>query len=185
MTEAEMDWVPVIEIADKVSREIAEKWSVVEADDVKQEIMVHLLEERHIVARVADDTDLVRKICWNAGRRFASKERAHYDLMDDQYWYTPDEVRTALRSFTYTDEEIGQVIGKRDDLVRARISDNIVTARADASKGMSKLSEAYRKVAMRVFVYGLPPKDDNERRAAYRAADSLTQIMNRNIRTGR
>lgn len=181
----QFDWEPVIEIADKVSREIAEKWSVVEADDVKQEIMVHLLEERHVVARVADDTDLLRKICWNAGRRFAAKERNHYDLMDDQYWYTPDEVRTALRSFVYSDEEIGQVIGKKDDLTRARISDNIVTARVDASKGIQKLSEGYKEVIQRVFIYGLPPRDDNERRASYRAVDALTKVMNRNVRTGR
>jgi hypothetical protein len=181
----EFDWEPIIEIADKVSREIAEKWSVVEADDVKQEIMVHLLEEKHIVIRVADDTDMLRKICWNAGKRFAAKERLHFDLMDDQYFYTPEEARTALKSFVYSDEEIGQVIGKKDDLTKTRISDNIITARTDASKGLQKLTKGYQEAVLRVFVYGLPPKDDNERRAAYRAVDSLTQIMNRSIRTGR
>jgi hypothetical protein len=183
--EVEFDWEPIIGIADKVSREIAEKWSVVEADDVKQEIMVHLLNERHITEQYADDEDIIRKICWNAGKRFAAKERSYYDLMDDQYWYTPDEVRQALRSFVHSDEEIGQVIGKRDDLTKSVISDNIITARVDASKGIQKLTKAYQTVVHRVFICGLPPRDDNERRAAYRAVDSLTRIMNRNIRTGR
>jgi hypothetical protein len=181
----QFDWEPIIAIAGKVAYEISEKWSVVEADDVKQEIMVHLLQERHIIEKHKDDTDLLRKICWNAGRRYAARERNHYDLMDDQYFYTPDEVRIALRSFVYSDEEIGQVIGKKDDLTQARISDNIITARMDASKGIQKLSQGYKEVVQRVFIYGLPPKDDNERRASYRAVDSLTQIMNRNIRTGR
>lgn len=184
MTE-EFDWEPIIEIAGKVAWEIAEKWSVVEADDVKQEILEHLLRERKNLAPHFGDEEFVRKVCWTAGKRFAAKERSHYDLMDDQYWYTPDEVRTALRSFVYSDEQIGQVIGKKDDLTRARISDNIVTARADASKGLKKLSPGYQEVVERVFVCGLPPKDENERRAAYRAVDSLAQIMNRNIRTGR
>jgi DNA-directed RNA polymerase specialized sigma24 family protein len=185
VTKTEFDWEPVIEIAGKVAYEIAEKWSVVEADDVKQEIMVHLLEERERLAPHFGDTDFLRKVCWTAGKRFAAKERNHYDLMDDQYFYTPDEVRIALRSFVYSDEEIGQVIGKKDDLTQAKISDNIVTARIDAQKGLHKLSEGYKAVVERVFIYGLPPRDANERRASYRAVDSLTQIMNRNIRTGR
>ncbi|MET9816909.1 hypothetical protein [Streptomyces sp. NPDC006355] len=181
----EFDWEPIIEIAGKVSREIAEKWSVVEADDVKQEILEHLLRERKNIAPHVEDEDFIRKACWTAGRRYAARERSHYDLMDDQYFYTPEEVRIALRSFVHSDEEIGQVIGKKDDLTKAVISDNIITARMDASKGIQKLSQGYKEVVQRVFIYGLPPKDDNERRASYRAVDSLTQIMNRNIRTGR
>jgi hypothetical protein len=181
----EFDWEPVIEIAGKVAAEIAEKWSVVEADDVKQEIMLHLLGERERLAEHFADTDFIRKVCWVAGKRYAAKERSHYDLMDDQYWYTPEEVRLALRSFVYGDEQIGQVIGKQDDLTRSRISDNIVSARADASKGLEKLSRGYQEAINKVFIFGLPPADENERRAAYRAVDSLTQIMNRNVRTGR
>lgn len=184
MTE-EFDWTPVIDTADKVARDIAEKWSVVDADDVKQEILTYLLENRREVPEYARDEELLRKICWTAGKRFASKERDHYDLMDDQYWYTPDEVRIALKSFVYSDEELGQVIGKKDDLVRSRISDNIVTARIDATKGLGKLSEGQQAAVQRVFVFGLPPRDETERRTAYRAVDALTQIMNRNIRTGR
>jgi hypothetical protein len=181
----EFDWEPVIEIAGKVAWEIAEKWSVVEADDVKQEILEHILREREKLSEHLGDEEFVRKACMVAGKRFAAKERAHYDLMDDQYWYTPSEVRVALRSFVHSDEDIGQVMGKKDDLTKAVISDNIVTARADADKGLMKLSQGYRDAVNKVFVYGIPPESENERRAAYRAVDSLTAIMNRNIRTGR
>ncbi|MFJ3084404.1 hypothetical protein ACIPJG_32260 [Streptomyces halstedii] len=185
MSDEFMDWEPLIEIAGKVAYEISEKWSVVEVDDVKQEILEHLLRERKNIAPHANDEEFVRKVCWTAGKRYAAKERAHYDLMDDQYWYTPDEVRIALKSFIYSDEEIGEVIGKKDDLTKMVISDNIITARTDASKAMAKLSEGYQEAVQRVWVFGLPPKDENERRAAYRALDSLTQVMNRNVRTGR
>lgn len=184
MTE-QFDWEPLIEIAGKVAWEIAEKWQVVEADDVKQEILEHLFRERKNITPHAHDEEFLRKVCWTAGKRFAAKERAHYDLMDDQYWYTPEEVRIALRSVVLSDEDIGKVIGKKDDLVRARITDNIVTARADVDKALPKLSVGYQKAVQKVFTWGLPAKDENERRAAYRAVDALTQIMNRNIRTGR
>ena len=181
----QLDWEPIIEVAGKVAYEIADKWSVVEADDVKQEILTYLLENRDRTEGFAADTDFLRRVCWTVGKRYASKERSYYDLVDDQYFYTPGEVRLALRSFVYSDEEIGQVIGKKDDLTRSRISDNIITARVDAQRGLRKLNDGYQKAVQRVFILGLPPKDENERRTAYRAVDALTQIMNRNIRTGR
>ncbi|MFE8916843.1 hypothetical protein [Streptomyces globisporus] len=184
MTE-EFDWEPLIETAGKVAGQIAEKWSVVEADDVKQEILEYLLRMRKALADHVHDEDFIYRVCMVAGKRYASKERGHYDLMDDQYWYTPDEVRIALKSFVYSDEEIGQVIGKKDDLTRSLISDNITSARTDATKAMGKLTQGQREAVQRLFVFGLPPKDENQRRAAYRAVDSLTQVMNRNVRTGR
>ncbi|MCX4554109.1 hypothetical protein [Streptomyces sp. NBC_01500] len=185
MSESEIDWVPLIEIAGKVACEIADKWSVVEADDVKQEILTHLMTEKHILSRYTDDEALLRKVCWNAGKRYAAKERNHFDLMDDQYYYTPEEVRVALRSFTYTDDEIGQLMGKEDDLTRCRISDNILTARTDASKAIPKLNDRHQEALQRVFIYGIPARDQSEERAAYRAVDTLAKIMNRNARTGR
>ncbi|MFJ9900275.1 hypothetical protein ACIQPR_43795 [Streptomyces sp. NPDC091280] len=180
---AELDWERLGELAGRVAREIAGKWAIVEADDVKQEILVHALEERHILARHQHDEELVRKIFWTSGRRYAAKERAYRDLMDDQYYYTPEEVRGVLRSFIYTDDEIGQSIGKKDDLTRCTVADNILSARMDASKAINKLSPDYRDLLMRQFVYGLPPQDDAEQRRGYRAVDALALAMNRHLRT--
>jgi DNA-directed RNA polymerase specialized sigma24 family protein len=182
---SELDWDRLSDLADKVAREIAQKWVIVEADDVKQEILLHAVEEKHIIAQYQGDEDLLRRIFYNAGRRYASKERAHLDLMDDQYYYTPDEVRTVMRSFIYTDEEISSQIGKKDDLTRCTIADNIVSARVDASNGLQRINPSYRELIMRQYVYGLPAADDAERRRGYRAIDALALEMNRNIRTGR
>jgi hypothetical protein len=38
---------------------------------------------------------------------------------------------------------------------------------------------------MRLFVYGLTPDSETDRKRGYRAIDALTAEMNRNIRTGR
>jgi DNA-directed RNA polymerase specialized sigma24 family protein len=182
---AELDWERLGELAGKVAREIAGKWAVVEADDVKQEILVHALEERHVIERYQHDEDLMRKIFWNAGRRYAAKERAYRDLMDDQYYYTPEEVRGVLRSFIYTDSEVGEQMGKKDDLTRCTVADNIMSARMDASKSLNKLSKDYRELVLRHFVYGLPPADEAEKRRGYRAVDALALAMNRHIRTSK
>lgn len=182
---SEVDWATIVPLVDKVSREIAGKWPIVETDDVKQEILLHAYEEKHLIANYQGDTDLLRKIFWNAGRRYAAKERAHLDLMDDQYFYTPDEVRGVMRTFIYTDAEASQQIGKKDDLTRCVITDNILSARLDAEKGFKYLSWDYQELILRHYVYGLPHADDADRKRGYRAIDALTAEMNRNIRTER
>ncbi|NEE41215.1 hypothetical protein G3M53_89615 [Streptomyces sp. SID7982] len=181
----EIDWVALEPLAEKVAREIAGKWPIVEKDDVKQEILLHAYQEKHLIAQYQGDKETLRKVFWNAGRRYAAMERAHLDLMDDQYFYTPDEVRGVMRSFIYTDAEVSQQIGKKDDLTRCVITDNIASARMDAETAIQRLNRAYQEVIMRLFVYGLPHIDETERKRGYRAIDALTAEMNRNIRTGR
>ncbi|MFD4646300.1 hypothetical protein ACFRJ3_34745 [Streptomyces sp. NPDC056696] len=181
----EIDWEALEPLAEKVAREIAGKWQIVEVDDVKQEILLHAYSEKHLIAQYQGNTETLRKIFWNAGRRYAAKERAYLDLMDDQYFYTPDEVRGVMRSFIYTDAEVSEQIGKKDDLTRCVITDNILSARLDAEKGIKRLNRDYQEVIMRLFVYGLTPDNDTDRKRGYRAIDALTAEMNRNIRTGR
>lgn len=181
----EINWEALDSLAEKIAYEITAKWQIVEADDVKQEIMFHVVKEKHIIAQYQGNDEVLRKIFWNAGRRYAAKERAYLDLMDDQYHYTPDEVRGVMRSFVYTDTEVTEQIGKKDDLTRCTITDNILSARMDAEKAIKRLNKDYQEVVMRLFVYGLPWKDETDRKRGYRAIDALTAEMNRNIRTGR
>jgi DNA-directed RNA polymerase specialized sigma24 family protein len=181
----EIDWEALEPLAEKVAREIAGKWQIVEADDVKQEILLHAYSEKHLIAEYQGNTEILRKVFWNAGRRYAAKERAYLDLMDDQYFYTPDEVRGVMRSFIYTDAEVSEQIGKKDDLTRCVITDNILSARLDAEKGIKRLNRDYQEVIMRLFVYGLTADNETDRKRGYRAIDALTAEMNRNIRTGR
>lgn len=181
----EIDWEALDSLAEKIAQEITSKWQIVEANDVKQEIMLHAVEEQHIISQYQGNEEILRKIFWNAGRRYAARERAYLDLMDDQYHYTPDEVRGVMRSFVYTDSEVAQQIGKKDDLTRCVITDNILSARLDAEKAIQRLSRDYQDAIMRIFVYGMAPANDNDRKRGYRAIDALTAEMNRGIRTGR
>ncbi|MBD0739859.1 hypothetical protein BGM09_10565 [Streptomyces sp. CBMA29] len=180
----EMDWERVNGIAQRVARDLAAKWEVVEVDDVHQEIMLHIAEQAEYIGPKSGDDEFVRKVCWKAGKSYASKEQNYRDLTDDRYYYTPDEARTVLKSFIYTDEEISSVIGREDDLSRCRITDNITSARIDASAGLQKLTDRYREVLLRVHVYGMPVRNDAERKMCNRAVDALAIAMNRNYRKG-
>jgi hypothetical protein len=90
-----------------------------------------------------------------------------------------------MRSFVYTDSEVAQQIGKKDDLTRCVITDNILSARMDAEKAIRRLNKDYQEAIMRQFVYGMSPVNDADKKRGYRAIDTLALEMNRNIRRGR
>ncbi|MFJ7907525.1 hypothetical protein [Kitasatospora sp. NPDC096204] len=178
-----MNWEKVNEISRKVAGELARKWPVVEVDDVHQEIMLHMMEQRSHLEQRADDSDFLRQVAWRAAKSYASREQMQKDLMDGQYFYTPDEVRMTLKSFVYTDEEIGEMIGRKDDLTQCRISDNITSARIDAGAAMRKLKPEYREAITRTYIYGLPPASSGESKTAQRGVDALAVAMNSHIRS--
>ncbi|MFI2909434.1 hypothetical protein ACG2OD_14410 [Streptomyces sp. PDY-4] len=177
----EIDWAHVADIADKTARNIASAWSVVEKDDVKQAILLHAYERRTLIEKHYED-GFLWQFCRKAGTQYASKERDARDVEDGNYYYTPDEAKAALATFIYSDDELGQMLGKEDDLLSCRITDNLVSARLDASLALNRLSKGQRAILMRRYVFGLPPKDDTERKASNRGLDALARQMNRDLR---
>ncbi|MER6086560.1 hypothetical protein [Streptomyces bluensis] len=177
----EIDWAHVADIADKTARSIASSWSVVEKDDVKQAILLHAYERRTLIEKNYTDSFLWQ-FCKKAGTQYASKERDARDVEDGNYYYTPDEAKLALATFVYSDDELGQMLGREDDLLSCRITDNLVSARLDASLALNRLPARQREVLTRRYVYGIPPKDDTERKASNRGLDALARQMNRDLR---
>ncbi|MES9589986.1 hypothetical protein ABWK57_14160 [Streptomyces sp. NPDC094045] len=182
---AELDWAYLADLADKVAYNISQKWSIVEKDDVKQEVLLHAYEHRPAIEANYGSEDFLWKIFNKAGTQYASKERNYYDLQDDTYYYTPDEAKAALRTFLYTDEELGQMVGKKDDLLSSRVTDNLVSARMDAAASLKKLPERYQQLLLTRHVYGLPVPEQSDRQALSRAVVALAQAMNRTIRTAK
>ncbi|EGJ73581.1 hypothetical protein STTU_0792 [Streptomyces sp. Tu6071] len=178
-----MDWENLSALADRVAANIAREWGVVEKDDVKQEILAHAYEHRKAIEAVYPDEAFIWKIFRKAGHQYASRERDARDLLDDQYYYTPDEAKQALQSFVYTDEEIGALMGREDDLTRARVSDNISSARLDAETGLRRLPERYRGLLERHYVEGIPLTNRADSVACSRALIALSKAMNRQIRS--
>lgn len=181
--DVELDWEYLAGLADKVAHGIAQKWSVVEKDDVKQEILLHAYTQRPAIEANYTNESFLWKIFQKSGTQYASRERNYRDLLDDQYYYTPDEAKAALSTFLYTDEELGEMIGRKDDLLKARVTDNLVSARIDAGAALNKLNDRYKNLLLRRFVYGLPIAEQADRMALSRAVVALAQAMNRNLRT--
>ncbi|GGW89291.1 hypothetical protein [Streptomyces noursei] len=182
-TTVELDWAYLSKLADKVAHNIASGWAIVERDDVKQEILTHAYECRSTIEKHYDREDFLWKLFKKAGVQYASRERDYRDLLDDQYYYTPDEAKQALQSFLYTDEELGELLGRRDDLLRCDITDALMSARMDAQAAIKRLSERQQSLLMRRYVYGLPISNNADEVALSRAVVALARQMNRVLRT--
>jgi len=178
----QVDWAEMAEVADKVARSISSNWAIVEKDDVKQQILLNAYERRTTLEEHWGDGAFVYAFCRKVGNQYASAERDGMDLLDGRYYYTPAEVRKALATFVYSDDELGGMLGQEDDLLRCRITDNIMSARMDASMALNRLPKHTRAVLLKRYVYGLPAADDSERKAANRAVDALARQMNRDLR---
>lgn len=178
----QIDWAYMADLADRVARSIALKWSVVEKDDVKQHILLNAYERRKSIEENWGDEVFLHGFCRKVGTQYASAERDARDLLDGKYYYTPQEARKALETFIYSDEEIGKMVGQHDDLLKCCITDNILSARMDASLALNRLPKRSRELLMRRYVYGLPAANDAERKAANRAVDALARQMNRDLR---
>ncbi|MFI2607700.1 hypothetical protein [Kitasatospora sp. NPDC018619] len=172
-----MDWELVQELAADIGREIGRRWPVVDADDVSQEILTHVVENQ---ARLTGkERGYLATVFRSIGQRYASRERDYQNLVDDQYWYTPKEVRALVRSFGLDNDQLAQMLGKKDDLQHCRVTDNLVPGRCDVMEGMKCISPRYREVVWNHLV------DDQEvmdSKLLTRAVDALTTAMNRNIR---
>ncbi|MFI2031377.1 hypothetical protein [Streptomyces buecherae] len=153
-----------------------------EKDDVKQEILTHAYAKRSIIEEHRDSEPFLWDFFKRAGIKYASKERDARDLEDGQYSYTPREARIALASFLYTDEELSERLGRQDDVLQCCVTDNIMSARMDASLALNRLPRASRDLLTRRYVQGLPLANDTERKAANRAVDALARQMNRDLR---
>jgi DNA-directed RNA polymerase specialized sigma24 family protein len=178
-----LDWKYLSDLADKVARSIAASWSVVEKDDVKQEILLHAYAKRAAIEQHYGDEDMLWRIFRTAGIQYASAERDARDLLDDRYYYTPGEAKAALRTFLYTSAELGDMLGKKDDLLSCTVSDNLVTARMDAAASMKKLPARYQQLLIKKYVYGLPVDNTADAMALSRAAVALARAMNRMVRS--
>ncbi|WP_018565016.1 hypothetical protein [Streptomyces sp. PsTaAH-124] len=178
----EIDWEHVGGVADSVAGSIARNWAVVEKDDVKQHILMNAYERRKSLEERWEDPAFLYGFCRKVGTQFASAERDARDVQDGRYYYTPMEARQALETFVLSDEEIGQMLGRHDDLLKCRVTDSLLTARMDASLALNRLPKHTKALLMKRYVYGLPMADDTERKAANRAVDALARKMNRDLR---
>lgn len=88
-----MDVLDLIPLAKRVAENVSREWPGIEADDIEQEILVHVLDNRESLAKQAYDERTLEATLRRVANRYAGRERYAYTFNSAQYVYTPAEVR--------------------------------------------------------------------------------------------
>lgn len=158
----------------KAAKTVAHQWpTVVEADDMEQDIYLHLLESPGSVEKLLNDfSDKDRLNALVAiGHKIAGKERLDYEIFSGNFRYSVDEVKKLLEKQTFKDASLG----------RTATSGDLVA-------GMNRLRESspqYAEMIERRYVNGETMTVDADRKRSERAVEALTTEMNRSFKSTR
>ncbi|MFB9926297.1 hypothetical protein ACFORO_42635 [Amycolatopsis halotolerans] len=171
----------------RAARSAARSWDgVVGADDVEQEIWVHLLEKDRTATVSAMDADDRRKVLGRIADQVARQERADYEAFRGNFHYSTDEVRAILENAGNVldpDSRAGSwfvASGGKENVADAEDTPGSEThaERMDLVTGLARLREAnprYAEILVRHYVHG---EEAAYRVELTRARDALTREMN-------
>jgi hypothetical protein len=158
----------LLETVKKAAKSVAFQWpGVIEADDVEQEIWVHLLERPGTVTKILDKMDDSAKYraIVGIGHQIASKERNDYSYYSGNYKYSLADVKKILVEKILTSDEFHWNEAVSD------IRESIVTLKTE-----------YREAIAKRYVDGEVPAQGAPAMELTRAIESLTDAMNSNAR---
>lgn len=168
--------LPAIE---KAAKRLSREWPGIEADDIRQEMTLCIVERAENIAKHDDRESIALGVARKAGLAYCSGERYFYQTSTAEWIYTPKEVRRVLASY-YFNAEGWEDAPKKRDLGQTIEGDGISIALMDVRDALEALAEKDQALIVRVFDYGERVKDA-ERKATDRAIDRMTTYLNRGI----
>jgi hypothetical protein len=180
----------------KAAKTVAFQWpGIVEADDLEQDITLHLLESPGSVEKLLRDFDDRQRL--NAiikiGHKIASEERTDYELFSGNFRYSVNEVKQILEDRVLHNEspELGSNWSVADYTSSGgEFADTVNTKLAtetDLRRGMDRLrkvNSGYAEVIDRRYLKDevFAKEDEASRTRLSRALTALTTQMNRSYK---
>jgi hypothetical protein len=160
--------VEMIPRAERIAKEIAREWPGIEADDIQQEILLHVLEPENNFESNEYDEQTLTAVLRTIGTRYANGERYAYTFNSAQYVYTPAEVRALL-------EEAFFDPACWEDAPRKEVDHRLNVAGGGVSVALMDLREAF---------YKLGPSIQDTIRKRYATAEELSATERMRITRG-
>jgi DNA-directed RNA polymerase specialized sigma24 family protein len=179
-------------LARSVSKTIARSYPPVDADDIEQEVMLWAWSNQDRVRGWSEA--LFRTKFSEQAVTYARRERQERLHQTDFYYYRPDDVRAILPYF-FDSSTWGNIRPPEDDPIIYGAKDSAAPGQviyhndkanglvmvADIDDAWPVLNKTQRTALFLAFIDG--PGDAAERKREQRAVDSLTALLNENIRS--
>ncbi|TCO56883.1 hypothetical protein [Actinocrispum wychmicini] len=152
---------------EKAARITASGWQgTIDIDDAIQEISLALLADNYVENVIAMDPAARHTVLRKIGQHIATRYRTEYEVHSGNYRYGPGEVRGLLHHGALHDDQ-----------------DSFDAGTADLRSAWPALNNRYQAALTARFLNGQDPGDSAERMRITRAIDTLTELMNRNVRS--
>lgn len=170
--------VEVLPDITRAARHVSLEWAdVLDAEDIRQEIVVRLLEDNYAETLRDMEDRPRRKTLFKIGVQIAAGERVDYEHFSGQYRYSTDEVRERLERGALDsvgEDRLGTIAG--DPAVAFSVED------VDVRHAFPSLTENHQDAIRYWLSKDRGPLTAAERMTVTRAVDALTHELNRAFR---
>ncbi|MEV7589707.1 hypothetical protein AB0O42_05480 [Streptomyces sp. NPDC089922] len=173
-----IDWTHYTKIAESVARRIADEYPGIEAEDIRQQILLHVLEKRGTYENADYPDGQLRNNFRKIGVSYAGRERYAFIYHSAEYVYTSPEVRQLFER-AFFQPEMWERAPTKDDGVSVAAG-GIVVALWDLDRAYGALPPVDAAVIAKRYERGeaLTPA---ETMRLSRAIDKVTRSLNNGV----
>ncbi|MEV5079261.1 hypothetical protein AB0K74_10650 [Streptomyces sp. NPDC056159] len=173
-----MHWTRYQKIADSVARKVAEDYPGIDAEDIRQEILLHVVERTRTYEATDYPTGQLRKNFRQVATAYAGRERHAYIYHSAEYVYTSSEIRRLFED-AFFQPEMWENPPTKDDGVSVT-SGGVVVALWDLDRAYSALPAADAVVIAKRYEQGEPLSSAEQMRLS-RAIDKIVRFLNNSV----
>ncbi|MBT2541369.1 hypothetical protein J7E99_11775 [Streptomyces sp. ISL-44] len=173
-----IDWTKYTKLAEGVARRVADEYPGIDADDIQQEILLHVTEKRAHYEGSAYPEGTLRKNFRKVAISYAGRERYAFIYHSAEYVYTSSEVRQLFEK-AFFQPELWEKAPTMDDGVSVA-SGGIVVALWDLDRAYSLLPVLDAAVIAKRYEHGEALSSAETMRLS-RAIDKITRTLNNGV----
>lgn len=173
-----MHWTRYQTIAESVAKKVADEYPGIDAEDIRQEILLHVLEKRSTYESTDYPDGQLRKNFRKIAISYAGRERYLYIYHSAEYVYTSSEVR-ALFDQGFFQPEMWEKAPTKDDGISVT-SGGAVVALWDLDRAYADLAPQDAEVIAKKYERGETLTGTESMRLS-RAIDKVTRFLNNGI----
>jgi DNA-directed RNA polymerase specialized sigma24 family protein len=173
-----LDWPNIQKLAESVARKISDEYPGIDAEDIRQEILLHVMEKRSTYEATDYPDGQLRKNFRKIGISYAGRERYAYIYHSAEYVYTSPEIRSLFEN-AFFQPEMWEKAPTFDDGISVT-SGGPVVALWDLDRAYSNLPGLDAEVIAKRYDRGesLTPA---ETMRLSRAIDKVTRFLNNGV----
>ncbi|MCP9207783.1 hypothetical protein [Streptomyces cucumeris] len=173
-----IDWTKYTKIAEGVARRVADEYPGIDAEDIRQEILLHVVEKQGVYEGAAYPDGQLRNNFRKIAISYAGRERYTYIYHSAEYVYTSSEVRQLFER-AFFQPELWETAPTKEDGVSVSAG-GVVVALWDLDRAYSTLPVLDAQVIAKRYERGEALSSAETMRLS-RAIDKIVRVLNNSV----